>query len=303
MAYYGLGFQLRIEGRLLLQFARYADTTGHAGPLTTELALRWARLPVAGDPLYWARRLEIVRCFARHLAAVEPGTQIPAGQLLGPSHRRTSPHIFSEADILRLVTAAGCLVPAEGIRPHTYATLIGLLASAGLRISEALRMIRADFNATGDVITVRETKFGKSRLVPLHSTTTAALAAYVRDRDRLVPNPKSEHFFLSNQGESLPYSTVRTVFRKPCDCLRIIGAGKRRPRLHDLRHTFACRRVEAWYDAGVDLAHAVSSLSVYLGHAKVTDTYWYLTATPSLLARAAGRFESFACPAAKEVRL
>jgi integrase len=293
----GMGFQLRTEGLLLLQFGRYADSIDPAGPLTTELALRWARLPVARDPLYWARRLEIVRCFARHLAMVEPGTQVPARQLLGPSHRRLSPHIFSDAEISRLVTAAGCLAPMNGIRPLTYATLIGLLASAGLRISEALRMTWGDFDATGGAIMVRETKFGKSRLVPLHVTTTAALAAYIRARDRLVPRPKSDHFFLSDQGKGLPYSTVRTVFRKLCDRLQIPGTGRRRPRLHDLRHTFACRRVEVWYATGVNLTHAISALSVYLGHAKVSDTYWYLTATPSLMARAAGRFESFAQPA------
>jgi integrase len=228
---------------------------------------------------------------------VEPGTQVPARQLLGPSHRRLSPHIFSDAEISRLVTAAGCLAPMNGIRPLTYATLIGLLASAGLRISEALRMTWGDFDATGGAIMVRETKFGKSRLVPLHVTTTAALAAYIRARDRLVPRPKSDHFFLSDQGKGLPYSTVRTVFRKLCDRLQIPGTGRRRPRLHDLRHTFACRRVEVWYATGVNLTHAISALSVYLGHAKVSDTYWYLTATPSLMARAAGRFESFAQPA------
>jgi integrase len=158
-------------------------------------------------------------------------------------------------------------------------------------------MTRGDFDAIGGAIIVRETKFGKSRLVPLHVTTTAALAAYIRARDQLVPRPKSDHFFLSDQGKGLPYSTVRTVFRKLCDRLQIPATGRRRPRLHDLRHTFACRRVEAWYATGVNLTHAVSALSVYLGHAKVSDTYWYLTATPSLMARAAGRFESFSQPA------
>lgn len=297
----GLGYQLRTEGRLLEQFARYADAAGHRGPLTTELALRWARLPAGGDPLYWARRLEVVRCLARHLAAVEPGTEVPPRRLLGPAHRRTPPHIYSDAELTRLMTAAGRLGPPGGIRPRTYATLVGLLASAGLRISEALRLSRADVDPIGGVVTVRETKFGKSRLVPLHPTAAAELAAYARDRDRLVPGPRGDHFFLSGRGEGVPYSTARTVFRTLCDRLGITGSG-RRPRLHDLRHTFACRRVEAWYDAGVDLAHAVSALSVYLGHAKVTDTYWYLTATPDLLARAAGRFESFARPAGEEVR-
>jgi integrase len=246
--------------------------------------------------------LEIVRCLARHLAAVEPGTEIPPRRLLGVSHRRTSPHIFSEAEILQLMTAARRLGPPDGIRPRTYAALLGLLASAGLRISEALRLFRADFNATDGVVTIRETKFGKSRIVPTHATATMALVLYARDRDRLIPHPRTDHFFLSSSGEGLPYSTVRSVFRNLCDGLRITGAGRRRPRLHDIRHTFACRRVETWYDAGADLAHAVSALSVYLGHAKVTDTYWYLTATPSLMARAAGRFESFARPTEGEVR-
>ena len=159
---------------------------------------------------------------------------------------------------------------------------------------------RSDVDLHRGVVTVRETKFGKSRLVPLHPTTTAALAGYARERDRLVPRPQCDHFFLSDRGRELPYSTVRTVFRKLCAAQRITRVG-RQPRLHDIRHTFACRRVEAWYDGKVDLAHAVSALSVYLGHAKVSDTYWYLTATPALMAKAATHFESFAQPTAGEV--
>ena len=134
----GLGYQLRIEGRLLEQFARYADASGHRGPLTTELALRWASLPREADRLYAARRLEIVRCFARHLAAVEPGTQVPPRHLLGPAHRRTSPFIYSDSEVVALMAAAGRLGPVGKLRPRTYATLIGLLACAGFRIAEVL---------------------------------------------------------------------------------------------------------------------------------------------------------------------
>jgi integrase len=296
----GLGYKLRIEGRLLEQFARYADRAGHRGPLTVELALKWARLPRGADQLYMARRLEIVRCFARHLAAVEPTTQIPARQLLGPAHRRTTPYIYSGAEVAALMAAAQQLAPAGGLRPFTYVTLIGLLACAGLRISEALRLRCADVNCDRGVVTVWETKFGKSRIVPLHPTAIRALAAYVGDRDRLTAKAQSDYFFVSDWGEGLPYSTVRTVFRKLCEGLEINGLN-RLPRLHDLRHTFACRRVERWYDAGVELPHAISALSVYLGHAKVSDTYWYLTATPGLLARAAARFESFTATAGEEV--
>ena len=296
----GLGYKLRIEGRLLEQFAHYADRTGHRGPLTVELALRWARLPREADQLYWARRLEIVRCFARHLAAVEPATQVPPRHLLGTAHRRTTPHIYSNSEVAALITAAQQLHPANGLRPRTHATLIGLLACAGLRISEALRLQRSDVDFHRGAVTIWETKFGMSRIVPLHPTATHALAMYARDRDRLISKAPCNHFFVSDWGERLPYSTVRTVFRKLCDGLRIKGL-VRRPRLHDLRHTFACRRVERWYDAGVHLPHAVSALSVYLGHAKVSDTYWYLTATPDLMARAAARFESFTRPAEGEV--
>ena len=296
----GLGYKLRVEGRLLEQFAHYADRTGHRGALTVELALRWARLPRRADQLYLARRLEIVRCFARHLAAVEPATQIPSRQLLGPAHRRTTPYIYSSTEVAALIAAAQQLAPTGGLRPRTYATLIGLLACAGLRISEALRLRRADVDCDRGTVTIWETKFAKSRIVPLHPTATQALAVYARDRDRLIANAQPDHFFVSAWGESLPYSTVRTVFRNLCDGLRI-NDRDRRPRLHDLRHTFACRRVERWYDAAVPLPHAVSALSVYLGHAKVSDTYWYLTATPDLLARAAARFESFTRPAAGDV--
>lgn len=296
----GLGYQLKIAGLLLRGFAHFADVGGHRGPLTTELAMRWARQPADGDPLYWARRLEVVRCFARHLAVTEAGTEIPPRRLLGPAHRRTQPHIYAAAEVTTLMAAAGRLGPTGGVRPLTYHTLIGLLAATGLRISEALRLTRGDADLADGVLAIRETKFGKSRIVPLHPTTTAALAVYARDRDRLVTRPQCDRFFVSDRGEGLPYSTVRTVFRKLCDHLGVTGTG-RRPRLHDLRHTFACRRVEEWYDAGADLAHAVSALSVYLGHAKVTDTYWYLTATPDLMARAAARFEKFAGPADEEV--
>jgi integrase len=245
--------------------------------------------------------LEVVRCFARHQAAVDPGTQIPPQRLLGRAHRRTPPHIYSDVELVSLLTAAGQLGPPGGIRPRTYATLFGLLACAGLRIAEALRLTRTDVDLETGVVTVRQTKFNKSRWVPLHLTAVKALADYARQRDRIVARPHDDRFFLSDSGVGLPYSTVRTVFRNLCDRVGIVGGG-RRPRLHDLRHTFACRRVESWYDVGIDLNHAVAALSVYLGHAKVSDTYWYLTATVDLMARAASRFEAFGTASVEEVR-
>lgn len=296
----GLGYSLKTEGRLLQQFGRFADASGHRGPLTIELALRWARSVGDCDRLYWARRLEIVRCFARHLAVTEPGTQVPGRRLLGPAHRRTTPHIYTISELTALLAAARRLSPAHGLRPHTYATLIGLLACTGLRISEALRLTLADVDLGRSVLRIRETKFRKTRLVPLHASAVVALRGYAAKRTRLLGQPKSDCFFLSHRGTELPYSTVRHTFRTLCASVGITGAPRRSPRLHDIRHSFACRRVEQWYRAGTDLEHAISALSVYLGHVKVTDTYWYMTATPDLMALAGKRFESFAYGRDKE---
>ena len=165
-----LGYRLRIEGELLQQFAAYADATGRRGPLTVELALRWARLPEGCDRLYWARRLEVVRCFARYLSATEPHTEVPARGLLGPAHRRTTPHIYTDVELSSLISAARRLKPSAGLRPRTYATLIGLLACTGLRISEALKLVQSDVDLGHRVLKIRETKFRKTRLVPVHPT-------------------------------------------------------------------------------------------------------------------------------------
>ena len=290
-----LGYKLLAEGAYLRKFGVYADSIKHRGPLTTELALRWARLPVAADALLWARRLEIVRCFARYLVIFEPKTEIPLRGLLGPAHRRNTPHVYTEAELSALVSAAGRLQSADQLKPRNFSTLIGLVASTGLRISEALRFTRSDFDARQGVITIRETKFRKSRLVPLHPSVTKKLAAYARERDRLVPLPQADQFFVTDRGKAMDCKRVREVFRELCDGVGIVGRGhRRRPVIHDLRHTFACRCVERWYDSGKDVTHHIAALSTYLGHATIHDTYWYLTATPDLLARAAARFEPFA---------
>ena len=299
-----LGYCLRTEGRLLRQFGAYADSVHHRGPLTVALAVRWARLPTDRDPTSWARRLNAVRCFARYLAIYEPRTEIPGTRLLGPGHPRQTPYIYSTAEVSALIAAARKLQPGSGLRPWNYVTLIGLLACTGLRISEAVRLTRSDFDQQQGVLIIRETKFRKSRLVPLHPSTTQALCAYARQRDLLVPVTSTNRFFITDRGTPLCVGTVRHVFRQLCDGLLIVRRGThRQPRLHDLRHTFACRRVQCWYDTEADVAHAIAALAVYLGHASVNYTYWYLSATPELLARAAARFELSAGLGPKEGRL
>jgi integrase len=289
-----LGFRLQTAGQMLLEFARYADRVGHTGPLTTDLAVRWARLPVGASPLYQAQRLEAVRCFARHRAIFDPATEIPPERLLGSAHRRTDPYIYSEAELSTLLAAAGRLPSRTGLRPRTYATLFGLISCTGLRISEALQLSRSDVDWAHGTLLIRESKFHKSRLIPLHSSAVPVLRAYATLRDRHHPIPRTEAFFVSDRGTALPYSTVRQTFRKLCRHLPTAPrSGGRGPRIHDIRHTFACRRLLRWYAEGVDLEHAVAALSTYLGHAKVSDTYWYLTGIPELLDLAARRFERF----------
>lgn len=290
-----LGFQLRIEGGEILRFARYTDGSGHRGPITTEIALRWAQSAEKATPLYRARRLEIVRCFAKHQAAIEPDTEIPPAKLLGPAHRRTQPHIYSEAQIREILHLAGALPSPQKLRANTYVSLIGLLAAAGLRISEALKLRREDADLDAGVLTIRETKFHKSRLVPLHPSATEALRSYVIARDRILPRLGGTAFFVSEAGRALAYSTVRMVFRHLVDqVVRDRPPGARRPRLHDLRHSFACRCLLRWLRDGVDVHARIAALSTYLGHAKVSDTYWYLTGVPELMAITAARFERFA---------
>ena len=203
-----LGYELQNEGVRLLNFARYTDGLGHRGPLTTELAIRWACLPPKADRRYWASRLEIIRRFARHLLLSEPKTQVPPRHLLGPAYRRNPPHLYSSGEIQHLLRRAGQL--KGRLRSHTFQTLLGLLACTGLRISEALNLKTSDVDLEQLVVVVRQSKWGKSRLVPLHPTALPPLRAYVHRRHKLFP--LAEQFFLSERGVGLTYTTVRRTF-------------------------------------------------------------------------------------------
>jgi integrase len=183
----------------------------------------------------------------------------------------------------------------DGLRALTYRTLIGLLASTGLRVCEALRLDRGDLDAEAGILTVRDTKFHKSRLVPLHESVTTALARFASERDRIIPHPICPRFFLSIRGRPLLHSVVQYTFAKLRKNVAFEGTGRLPPRLYDLRHTFATRRLLEWYRDDTNIGNAIARLSVYLGHVKPSDTYWYLTGTPELLAVAAGRFEASSC--------
>ena len=287
------GYQLEAPGKELMLFFFYVEKTDHMGPLTTELAVRWAKLPQDANPRYWAARYEIVRRFAEYRFLFNPATEIPPKGLLGSSKQRLSPHIYSDEEIAALLQAASRLTPSDGLHPRTYVTLFGLLVSTGLRISEALNLSHKDVDLTTGVLTIKETKFRKSRLVPVHPSTLQALRHYSKLRDSYHPGTRSKTFFLSEKGTPLNYRGVLYIFIKLSRKLGWRDRDKKH-RIHDFRHSFAVRRLLKWYKEGANLDQKILALSTYLGHAQVTDTYWYLSAVPELLAIVSDKFENFA---------
>jgi integrase len=284
-----LGFELESVGSTLREFGHYVDGTGYHGPITTELALRWATLPRGASSIWHARRLGMVRGLARHCLLTDRRTEVPPSDLLGPMSRRPPPYVYSEQEIRGLLAASMCLGPRRSLTPYTYSTLIGLLASAGLRISEALRLTTTDIDWNAGILSITKTKFRKSRLLPLHDSTLAALRAY--EKRRVLVAPHDDSFFVSDDGRPVKIWQARSVFRGLRERIGLTGQHGRWPRLHDLRHTFAVRRLASWYKQGLAIDRRLAALSTYLGHVQVTDTYWYLSAVPELLAAATSRFE------------
>ncbi len=284
-----LGYKLRWHDTPLADFVAYLERHG-AKTITVRLALAWAKQPADAHPWWWSRRLSMVRGFAKHLQAYEPRTEIPSSSLLPYSAPRAVPYVYSPAEIERLMAATRRL--SQPLRAATYSTLVGLLATAGLRIGEAIGLDRDDVDLQGGLLLIRYSKFGKSREVALHATSVEALRCYAELRDREVRCPRSSAFLLSSVGTRLHYSNAHFVFQQ---LVRDAGIRARseacRPRPHDLRHTFAVRTLIEWYRAGVDVQARLPLLSTYLGHFDVHATYWYLQAAPELLALAGERLE------------
>lgn len=287
----GLGFKLLQEGRWLGQFASFLER--HRSPrITTQLALEWATQPVQAQPAHLAHRLSVVRGFASYHAARDPRTEVPPVGLLSNRYNRRPPYIYTDDELKRLLGASQRLSSTTGLRAQTYTALLGLLVVSGMRISEAVGLDRDDVELAGGVLTIRRTKFGKSRLVPVHTSTQRALGRYASYRDRLWPKPTTPAFFVGEHGGRLTTNVVEITFVKLSKQVGLRGPADRRgPRLHDLRHRFAVRVLLDWYRAGENVEHHLPLLSTYLGHAHVTDTYWYLSAVPELMATVAARLE------------
>jgi integrase len=283
-----LGYKLARPEKLLAQFIACLEDAG-AATVTTELALAWATLP-AGDANWHAQRLSVVRAFAAYLHTIDPAAEIPPAGLIPARPRRATPYLYSDADIAALITAAASL--RSRLRVATYQTLVGLLAVTGMRVGEAIRLDRADLDLASGAITVRQSKFGKSRLLPLHPDTTAALRGYLRLRDRLLPHPSTTAVFISPAGTRLLYCNVHATWK-----LLIASTGLKarsaacRPRIHDLRHSFAVASLLDAYAAGQDGQARLALPSTYMGHVDPGHTYWYLSAAPELLALAGQRLE------------
>ena len=284
-----VGFAMRPEAHLLQNFVEHLERRGHDVPVA-QVAVEWAS---ASTESQHVRRLSIVRGFLRMVRAAEPGIHVPGAGLVRTSKRPT-PRILDPNEILALMEAARSLGPRGALRPHTVATVIGLLASCGLRASEAIRLDIDDVDLVGDLpcLQIRRTKFRKSRLVPLHPTTAAALRTYAQQRRVLGYDGLCSAFFVSERGARLNYHVLARTFVHLARRLRG-PVGTRGVSLHKLRHSFAVSRLAAWAQQGVVVRDRLPALAVYLGHVSPQNTYWYLTATPPVLEPAAVRFEAF----------
>jgi integrase/recombinase XerD len=285
-----LGFKLHNVARLLGQFVDYLNEHDVQAP-TTQIAVTWAMLPAGASPNWRAIRLSAVRGFTAYLHAIDPCVEVPPAGLIRSGPCRATPYLYTQAEITALVTAAGGLRPR--LRAATYQMLIGLLAVSGIRIGEAIAADTLDLDIARGHLVVRHAKLDTSRLVPLHPSSVAALTGYLDLRAQLQPTLNIPALLISTRGTRLRHSNVGLTFQS---LTRQVGITRRsascRPRIHDLRHSFAVATVLDWYRDGVDVAAMMPRLSTFLGHTDPKDTYWYLQAAPELMALAGQRLDT-----------
>jgi len=290
-----LGFKLKDAGKELLDFVTFMEQH-RASYITQALALAWAQRPLNVQPAYWAHRLSVVRAFARHRSAADPRTQIPAPGLLPFQPKRARPYLYSNDEIRSLLRAARempCRYERGELRPWTYYCLFGLLSVTGLRLGEARNLELQDVDLEAAVLTIRGAKFGKSRLVPLHTSTCQVLADYIARRNRhWHARPVSSYLFVSSWGNRLDGGDIHRTFYALSRQIGLRGdTDHHGPRLHDLRHRFATNTLLTWYRSNQDPERRLPILSAYLGHVHVADTQWYLNGSPELMREAMRRLE------------
>lgn len=286
----GLGFHFVAQTAVLRAFDHFAAARDSV-QLTPQLALDFAAHGGPASAARAARRYHVVRLFADYVATFEPATPPFDPRALTMPRHRPPPHIYSPAELARLLAGTAHLSARHPLRGATLHAMVGLAVSSGLRIGEVAALDRADVDLTTGVLAIRRSKFNKDRLVPVHPSTRAALQQYAARRDAAFPTPRSPAFFLQQRGGRFSKHTIQLSFWELTRAVGLRGATGKGPRFHDLRHTFAVRRLAAWYAAGRDVQALLPALATYLGHGHYTDTAWYLTATPELLALAAARAE------------
>lgn len=285
-----LGYQLVRPEKLLNQFLAHLDATGEE-VVTVENALEWAQLPANGAPNWWGYRLSVVRGFATYLHALDPAHEVPDPELLPQRPQRATPYLYSTADVAALMAAASSL--STPLRRATTATLIGLLAVTGMRVGEAIALDSTDLDRSSGRLLIRHGKFDKTRELWLHPSTLDALKRYQRLRDRQAPPTATTAFFVSTAGTRLLYCNVHNAFHR---LVALAGLTPRstscRPRIHDLRHSFAVQTMIDAYTNGLDAQVRLTLLSTWLGHVHPASTYWYLSASPELMTIAGQRLET-----------
>lgn len=286
-----LGFKLQRVGRPLTQFVSFVEQQ-ESSYITVSLALQWAQQPSSSQPSTWAQRLSFVRGFARYRSSTDSRTEIPAYSLLPHKPRRARPYLYTDEEIQQLLQAALALEPATDFKRRTYYCLLGLLSVSGMRVSEGTNLRVKNVDLTAGILRLEGTKFGKSRLVPLHTSTQTILSDYKLLRDEFLNGTEAEYFFINRAGKRLDEGSVRKTFYR---LSRQIGIRRvdssHGPRLQDFRHLFAVKTLQNWYRNGEDVERRLPILSTYLGHVHVNDTYWYLTAYPELMGAAVSRLE------------
>jgi len=289
-----LGYQIKIESQELRRFALYTISIEYEGSLTIDIAFQWATLKKDYSRWYMARRMETIRTFSKYICVFDKQAQVPPKGMFGNCHGRTVPYIFSPEEISILMKASSNLFSPDGLRARTLPVAIALLWSTGMRPNEVCSLMDHDIDLYNKLITIRETKFFKSRIIPLHETTIVELKSYVYNRNKLRKHFRDSHFLITTGSKKLKLRNFEYAFQLIRDNLLINKKewNRRPPRLHDIRHSFACNILLNWLKKGINVNNKIIYLSTYLGHVKVANTYWYLTGTPELMQFASKKFKN-----------
>ncbi|MBN2436382.1 MAG: tyrosine-type recombinase/integrase [Spirochaetes bacterium] len=288
-----LGFKLIDTEYVLKKFLLYLEQE-HNTHIKTEKVLQWVQASNTLSLPQRSFRFSIIRKFAQYAHALDTSHEVPQYRLLMCKSKRINPHIYSDCEILKLLEACKNLPVGNGLRRYTYFTILGLLAITGMRISEATSLKRNDVDLTTGIITIRETKFSKTRCIPVHNSTIQVLSEYIDRRNEIYPKAEIDSFFLSDPGTKLTSGVLRCMFLRISHRIGFRKPNQQHgPRIHDLRHTFVVKTIMRWYRHGDDVNQKMPFLSTYLGHVKPSDTYWYISSIPELVGLAASKLKSF----------